>query len=58
MNNNTQQISGFYRNIPAIHYYNPNNGLWLATDKAGNLLTGWRLGVNQVGSLLKNGYVK
>jgi RHS repeat-associated protein len=58
LNSETQQISGFYRGIPAYNYFNPTNNLWLATDKAGNLLSGWKLYPSQVISLLENGYVK
>jgi hypothetical protein len=52
----TQVINGTYRQtIPVTHYVNPNTGLNVMKDAAGNYLSGWRLNPGQLNNVLTRG---
>lgn len=44
---NTVHIDGSFRGDSAILHVDPNTGLTVITDKAGNFLSGWRLSSQQ-----------
>ena len=48
-------IRGTYRGDAVIHYLDPNTGLNVIADPAGNFISGWRLGPEQVTSVLTSG---
>ncbi|WP_374109396.1 colicin D domain-containing protein [Anaeromyxobacter sp. SG17] len=48
-------ITGTYRGNPVTHYLDPQTGLNVIADPAGNYVSGWRLGAEQVESVLTNG---
>jgi RHS repeat-associated protein len=50
-----QTITGTYRNSPAIHYLDPKTGLNVISDTAGNYISGWRLGAQQLQDVLTTG---
>ena len=50
-----QTITGTYRNNPAVHYLAPKTGLNVVADPAGNYISGWRLGAEQLESVLTTG---
>ena len=51
-----QQITGSYRNQPGFtHYLNPNTGVNVVVDSAGNYVTGYKLGANQLSDVLTTG---
>jgi hypothetical protein len=50
---NTQAIEGTYRNtVSVIHYYDSTTGLNVMVDRAGNLVSAWRLASDQIRYLL------
>jgi hypothetical protein len=52
----TRVIQGTYRKtIPVTHYVNPNNGLNVMKDAAGNYLSGWKLNPTQLMNVLTSG---
>jgi len=52
-------IKGTYRGTQQVlHYFNPNNGVNVMTDMSGNLVSGWKLGSEQIMYLLSTGSVK
>jgi len=58
-NPNTQPIMGTYRgNIPVIHHYDPATTRSVMTAFDGDFLSGWRLGVDQIGNLFRIGNVQ
>jgi hypothetical protein len=49
-------ISGSYRGVPGYtHYLNPQTGLNVVVDSAGEYVTGFRLGANQLNDVLTKG---
>jgi hypothetical protein len=50
-------IEGTYRGAPATHYFNPATGVNVIADLAGNYVSGWRLGVEQMENLFRSGAV-
>ena len=50
-----KQISGSYRGIPGINNVNPTTGLNVFTDASGNVIAAWKLGSEQLNSVLKTG---
>jgi hypothetical protein len=50
-----QKISGTYRGIPGINYVNPTTGANVFTDNAGNVIGAWKLGADQLQSVLTTG---
>jgi hypothetical protein len=48
-------ITGTYRGPPVTHYIDPRSGLNVIADMAGNYVSGWRLGADQLESVLKTG---
>ncbi|MEO0460585.1 MAG: colicin D domain-containing protein [Myxococcota bacterium] len=53
----TQEILGQYRGKPAIHFLDPETGLNVVTDTAGNFVTGWKLSVQQLEDVLTRGWL-
>ena len=52
-------IQGTWRGTTqALHYYNPSTGLNVSTTMEGNLLGGWKLGIEQIFNLLRNGNIQ
>jgi RHS repeat-associated protein len=54
-NPETQVISGSYRGTTGVNYVNPNTGLNVFTDNSGNVIGAWKLGANQLQSVLTTG---
>jgi len=50
-----QVISGTYRGNPVTHYLSPSTGLNVIVDPTGNYVSGWRLGAEQLESVLSVG---
>jgi RHS repeat-associated protein len=50
-------IDGTYRGAPATHYFNPATGVSVIADSAGNYVSGWRLGVEQMENLFRSGAI-
>ncbi len=50
-------IEGAYRGNPATHYVDPSTGLNVVADPAGNFVTGYRLGPDQLSDLLTTGHL-
>lgn len=50
-----QRVSGTYRAIKGIHIVDPRTGLNVFIDEAGNFIAGWKLGAEQLESVLKTG---
>jgi RHS repeat-associated protein len=50
-----QVISGTYRGQKVSHYLDPRTGLNVMLDESGNYLSGWRLGDDQLESVLSSG---
>jgi RHS repeat-associated protein len=51
-------ISGSYRGVSGYtHYLGPRTGLNVVTDSAGNYVTGYRLGANQMRDVLTTGHL-
>ena len=51
--NGLNPIKGTYRGTQQVlHYFNPKTGVNLMTDLKGNLISGWRLGPDQIKNLL------
>ena len=50
-------IQGPYRGNPATHYLDPRTGLNVVADRAGNFVTGYRLGPDQLSDLLTTGHL-
>ena len=48
-------IEGTYRGNPVTHHLNPETGLNVMSDAAGNYVSGWKLGVEQLESVLATG---
>lgn len=48
-------IQGVYRGIPVTHYVNPTTGMNIMADQTGNFAGGWKLGVEQLESVLNSG---
>jgi RHS repeat-associated protein len=48
-------ITGTYRGDAVIHYLNPTSGLNVISDMAGNYVSGWKLGANQLKSVTTTG---
>lgn len=48
-------IEGTYRGTPVTHFVNPKTGLNVVADPAGNFVSGWRLGAEQLESVLTTG---
>lgn len=57
-NVDTQIIVGAYRNIPAIHYFNPKNSLFVSTYPDGKFWLSWKLGADQITNLLRTGNIQ
>lgn len=51
----TKQITGTFRGQPVTHYINPNTGLNVMKDAAGNFLSGWKLSSTQLSHVLATG---
>jgi hypothetical protein len=52
----TQVIQGTYRQTQVVtHYVNPNTGLNVMKDAAGNYLSGWKLNQMQLQNVLTRG---
>lgn len=56
-NPGVRSIQGSYRGNPATHYLDPNTGLNVVADSAGNFVTGYRLGSGQLTDLLATGHL-
>jgi RHS repeat-associated protein len=52
-----QTITGSYRGNPAVHYVDPTSGLNVVSDLSGNYVSAWRLGVEQLQSVLSTGWL-
>jgi hypothetical protein len=50
-----RSITGTYRGNPVTHYVDPNTGLNVIADQAGNYVSGWRLSAEQLESVLTTG---
>jgi RHS repeat-associated protein len=50
-----QVIEGRYRGIDVTHYLDPRTGVNVIADRAGNYISVWRLGAEQLESVLKTG---
>jgi hypothetical protein len=48
-------IAGTYRGDPVVHYVDPRTGLNVVADRVGNYVSGWRLGAEQLESVLATG---
>jgi hypothetical protein len=48
-------IQGTYRGNPVTHFVDPKTGLNVVADPAGNFVSGWRLGAEQLESVLTTG---
>jgi hypothetical protein len=48
-------ITGTYRGNPVTHYLDPSSGLNVVADPAGNYVSGWRLGAEQLEGVLTTG---
>ena len=46
---------GTYRNLPVIHYVNPNTGLNVMISRAGKYIAGWRLSADQLKHVMTTG---
>jgi len=51
----TRAIQGTYRGNAVTHYLDPSTGLNVMADPAGNYVSGWRLGADQLRSVLSTG---
>jgi hypothetical protein len=51
----TKVINGTYHGTPVTHYVNPNTGLNVMEDAAGNFLSGWKLSPTQLWHVLTTG---
>jgi len=52
-------IKGTYRgNTSVTHYFDPTNNLNVMLDSKGNYIGGWKLSVEQVANLLRNGNIQ
>jgi hypothetical protein len=50
-----KRIVGTYHRAPVIHYVNPETGLNVMTDMAGNFISGWKLNPAQLLNVLNLG---
>jgi RHS repeat-associated protein len=50
-----KKIPGTYRGLQIINYVNPTTGVNVFTDTSGGVLGGWKLGVDQLQSVLTTG---
>jgi RHS repeat-associated protein len=50
-------IQGSYRGNPAIHYLDTQTGLNVVVDPFGNFVTGYRLGTDQLKTLIARGFL-
>jgi colicin D len=50
-----RMIEGTYRGDPVVHYLDPKTGLDVIADMAGNYVSGWKLGAEQLESVLSTG---
>lgn len=50
-----RSITGTYRGSPVTHYVDPRTGLNVIADQAGNYVSGWRLGAEQLEGVLTTG---
>jgi hypothetical protein len=50
-----QRIAGTYRGANVTHVVNPQTGLNVILDQSGNVVGGWRLGAEQLQSVLTSG---
>jgi hypothetical protein len=50
-----QAIQGTYRGQNVIHYLDPKTGLNVISDLSGRLIGGWRLGPDQLKSVISSG---
>jgi hypothetical protein len=50
-----QTINGTYRGQSVIHYLNPNTGLNVISNPAGQFISGWKLNPAQFQNILKHG---
>lgn len=48
-------ITGTYRGNPATHFLDPRTGVNVIADPAGNYVSGWKLGAEQLESVLTTG---
>jgi pyocin large subunit-like protein len=48
-------IEGTYRGNSVTHFVDPKTGLNIVADSAGNFVSGWRLGAEQLQSVLTTG---
>jgi hypothetical protein len=44
----TQPITGIYRGVPVIHWFNPATNLNVMSDLDNNFVSGWKLSLDQV----------
>lgn len=52
----TQEIKGWFKQTqPVTHYVNPNTGLNVFKDAAGNYISGWKLNPTQLNNVLTRG---
>lgn len=51
----TKEIVGTYRGEPVIHYVNPDTGLEVITDRAGNFISSFKLNPAQLTNVLSRG---
>jgi hypothetical protein len=51
----TRAIEGWYRGDPVTHYLDSASGLNVIATPSGDLVSGWRLGAEQVQSVLSTG---
>ncbi|MBK7704668.1 MAG: hypothetical protein IPJ30_02530 [Acidobacteria bacterium] len=54
-NAGNQVIKGTYRGQQVIHHYNPQTGLNVITDRAGNFVSGWKLNPAQAQNVTTGG---
>jgi RHS repeat-associated protein len=54
-NPEVRTITGTYRGNPVTHYVDPTSGLNVIADEAGNYISGWSLGAEQLESVLTSG---
>jgi len=51
----TQVIQGTYRGNPVTHFFDPQTGLNVMKDPAGNFLSGWKLTPGQIKNITTTG---
>ena len=51
----TQVVKGTYRGKDVLHHVDPTTGLNVIADLNGKFIGGWKLGIEQLQSVLANG---